>query len=86
MTIASKDRTELLVRALSLSDADRAKLAQELVDSLPSDYAWGDHMKPDLREEWITEARRRIAEIDSGETELIDGSEVMQRLREKFGA
>ncbi len=84
MAVSTPQRGELLVTALALPDCDRATLAQELIDSLPEDYDWASHLKPEHREAWTSEARQRVAEIDAGTATLMDGEEVLQRLREKF--
>jgi len=86
MSVTTPQRGELLGHALELPDCDRAKLAQELIDSLPETYDWVSHLKPEIREAWVEEARRRVSEIDEGTTTLLDGEEVMRRLREKFAS
>jgi hypothetical protein len=61
--------------ALSLSTDDRARLAQELLESL-------DTLPPDeLRKLWLDEAERRAAQIDRGEAVLVSGDEVARKAR-----
>jgi len=61
--------------AMGLPPEGRAALAEKLLDSLdgPQD--------PEIEAAWIAEAKRRIAEIDRGEAELIPAEEVFRTLR-----
>ena len=61
--------------ALSLPEAERAELAQDLMASLdgPAD--------PDVEKAWDVEILRRLAEIDSGTARLIDREEFSKRMR-----
>jgi hypothetical protein len=62
-------------QALSLSTDDRARLAQELLESL-------DTLPPDeLRKLWLDEAERRATQIDRGEAVLVSGDEVARKAR-----
>ena len=79
----SIDRGTLLEKALSLPEADRASLAQSLQDSLPETYDWVAHLRPDVRKSWSEEIQRRITEIDEGRAVMVDGEEVMRRLKER---
>lgn len=54
--------------ALRLPDEDRARLAQELLDSLPDD--------PSLMEDWSNELRRRSDEVDQGTADLVPWSDL----------
>jgi hypothetical protein len=45
----------------------------------------GEVSDPDVEAAWDTEIKRRIAEIDNGEVELLDFDEVMDEIREKYG-
>jgi len=56
---------------MNLTQSERAELAHNLVTSLDGS---SEH---DVEEAWDAEILRRLAEIDSGSTDLID--------REKFG-
>jgi putative addiction module component (TIGR02574 family) len=64
--------------ALSLSEAERAELAHNLVASLdgPAD--------PDVETAWDAEILRRLAEIDSGTANLIDREEFSRRMRARM--
>ena len=67
--------TERLIgQALALPPADRADLAALLFGSLD------DEPDPDVEAAWSEEIARRIAAIDSGETQLIPWAEVQRRL------
>jgi len=69
-----KVRTE----ALSLSESERAELAQSLVASLdgPADS--------DVDTAWDVEIMRRLADIDSGTAALIDREEFRRRMRARM--
>jgi putative addiction module component (TIGR02574 family) len=69
-----KVRTE----ALSLSEAERAELAHNLVASLdgPADA--------DAESAWDAEILRRLAEIDSGTATLIDREEFRRRMQARM--
>jgi putative addiction module component (TIGR02574 family) len=79
-----QNRGDLLCHLLSLSETDRATIAQELIDSLPNDYDWAAHLDPQVRDDWITEVRRRVDELEQGNATTVDGEEVMERLRKRF--
>ena len=70
--------SEKLIReAESLPIDERLKVVDSLLRSLhPPD--------PDIDRLWIAEARRRLDEVRSGNVQLIDGAQVMQKLRERF--
>jgi len=62
-------------QALSLSAKERARLAQELLDSI-------DNLAPhEVEALWLDEAERRAAEIDGGAAALISGEEIMEKAR-----
>jgi hypothetical protein len=59
------------------------KLEQRELEELEEDLR--QRIVPgEFTEEELAEFRRRIAAIDSGETELLDGEQVMRELRERF--
>ena len=66
---------ELSVRAKTLSAQDRARLVEELLDSLQGE--------PDTEVEnaWDREIERRVAEIESGSVKLIAAEEVHAEAR-----
>ena len=78
------DRGKLLEEALSLPEADRAYIAQSLQDSLPESYDWVAHLRPDIRQAWREEIQRRLKELDEGRAELVDGQELMRRLKDRY--
>ncbi len=63
---------------LSLSEAERAELARDLVQSLdgPTDTEVADL--------WDKEIARRLADIDSGSAKLIDREEFRRRIRARL--
>jgi len=61
--------------ALKLPAEDRARLAQELLDSL-------DEFPPqEIDRLWLEEAGRRAAQIDAGEVELVSAEDVDRKAR-----
>ncbi len=61
--------------ALHLSKKERAQLIQRLVLSLDAPS------EDELRSDWLLEARRRAAELDSGSVGAVPGDEVIQKAR-----
>ena len=63
---------------MSLSESERAELAQSLVASLdgPADS--------DVDTAWDAEIMRRLADIDSGTVALIDREEFRRRMRARM--
>lgn len=76
MSVSIENITET---ALSLPMADRAALADRLVESL-NEPGRSDA----VREAWIAEIRRRVADVKSGKAVLIDGPEGLARVRAKI--
>ena len=68
---------ELLTAALSLSEIERADLAESLLRSL--DPA----PDPSADQAWAAEIERRIQAIDRGEVNLTAWDEVMATMRER---
>jgi len=66
---------ELSARAKALSAEDRARLAEELLESLQGDP------DSDAEAAWDAEIDRRVAEIDSGAVRLIPAEEVHAEVR-----
>ena len=66
---------EILRAALSLQPAERAMLADHLLEGL----ATAEQKRIDAL--WAEEAERRLREIDEGRVATIDGELVMQELR-----
>ena len=66
---------EIFREAMTLSPEVRAELAERLIGSLAEDVS------PEITTAQLSEVRRRIAEVESGEAELIPGDEVLARAR-----
>jgi putative addiction module component (TIGR02574 family) len=66
---------EIFREAMTLSPEARAELAERLVESLTQDIS------PEISSAQLAEVRRRIAQVDSGEVELIPGDEALARVR-----
>lgn len=71
-----KVRTE----ALSLSKAERAELAHNLVASLDG------RADPDAETAWDAEILRRLAQIDAGTADLIDRVEFRRLMRARISS
>jgi hypothetical protein len=66
----------LLAQALRLSDAERGKLAIQLLRTLePEDE--DEVSKEEWEAAWSAEIDRRVREVDDGNAELLDGDEVL---------
>jgi putative addiction module component (TIGR02574 family) len=59
---------------LALSEAERAELAHDLLQSLDAPRDNG------TEEDWDREITSRIAEIDAGQAELVDRAEFRKRI------
>ena len=69
---------EITAAALALSDDERAALADQLVESL-------DPLEDEaILGLWVEEAKHRLAELDSGRVEPIDGEQVLKEVRESL--
>ncbi len=66
---------ELSARAKTLSPEDRARLAEELLDSLQ------EESDADTGAAWEREIERRVAEIESGAVKLIPAEDVHAEAR-----
>ena len=66
---------EIFRDAMALPPDARAELTERLVESLAQDIS------PEITEAQLAEVRRRIAQVESGEVELIPGDEVLPRVR-----
>ena len=65
---------EVFDAALALSEADRAQLAERLVESLDGEVA------VDAEEAWAAEIERRLAKIDAGEAKMLSLDDAVARL------
>ena len=66
---------EIFRDAMALTPDARAELTERLVESLALDIS------SEVTEAQLAEVRRRIAQVESGEVELIPGDEVLARAR-----
>ena len=67
---------QILEEVEQLSAAERAELADRIVESLAHEIL------PETAAAQISEVRRRIAEVESGHVGLIPGEEAMVRVRQ----
>jgi putative addiction module component (TIGR02574 family) len=67
--------SELLEKALALSEQDRGVIINRLINSLDEGPA-----EAGVEEAWASEIERRVDEIRSGKAEMISGEEVRRRL------
>jgi putative addiction module component (TIGR02574 family) len=74
----TQQAAELLQKALSLSDQERAELACSLIDSLDATVDEG------VEEAWDEEIARRIHDIDSGKVKAVPWDEVKNRISSKL--
>jgi hypothetical protein len=70
---------ELSARARTLTREDRARLAEELLDSLQ------EASDPDAEAAWEQEIARRVADIESGVVKLIAAEDVHAEARRLIG-
>ncbi|MBU1189342.1 MAG: addiction module protein [Gammaproteobacteria bacterium] len=63
---------------LALSEPERAELAHDLIQSLDSPRENG------VEEAWEREISRRIGEIDAGQADLVERTELRKRIRVKL--
>lgn len=66
---------QLLEQAKRLSDAERAELADQLVEGL------GLSVPKEIEESQFAEVRRRIAQVEAGEVKMIPGDEALAQVR-----
>jgi putative addiction module component (TIGR02574 family) len=66
---------ELFREALSLPIEIRTELTERLIASLAEDIS------PEISEAQLKEVRRRIQELDSGQTKVVPGEDVLARVR-----
>ncbi len=70
--------TELLQKALSLSEEERAELAGSLIESLDTT------IDEAAEAAWNQEIARRISDLDSGKAKTIPWKEVRSRISSKL--
>ena len=61
--------------AMALPPEARAELTERLIESLAQDVS------PEITHLQLAEVRRRIAQVESGEVELVPGDEALARVR-----
>lgn len=66
---------EIFRDAMALPADVRAALTERLVESLAQDIS------PEITTAQLAEVRRRIAQVESGEVELVAGDEALARIR-----
>jgi putative addiction module component (TIGR02574 family) len=66
--------------ALSLPPETRVELAEAIWASLPDEPLEAE-LDEDIQSAWISEAQRRMAEVEAGNVKLVPGDEVLKRLR-----
>jgi putative addiction module component (TIGR02574 family) len=71
---------EIFRDAMALPPEACADLTERLVESLPQDVS------PEITQAQLAEVRRRIAQVESGEVELIPGDEALARVRRLLDA
>ena len=76
MPVSAELRRELL----NLPPEEREALADELYDSIDEEEA----RDPDWENAWAKEIQSRIADVEEGRVELIDGDEVHRGSRAKY--
>jgi putative addiction module component (TIGR02574 family) len=76
MALAAQNLQELREQALSLPHSTRARLAQELLESLEPENEKLDAL-------WAEEAEHRFDEIKSGQVRALSGAQVLQRVRNR---
>ena len=74
----SESANDILKKALSLSENDRAALAGALIESLEGEA------DPGAEAAWDAEIKRRVAELDAKSVETVPWSQVRERLFRGF--
>ena len=74
----SETAEQLLRKALSLNERDRASLAGALIESLNTE------LEPGAEQAWDAEIERRVRELESHSVETVPWSKVRERLFRGF--
>jgi putative addiction module component (TIGR02574 family) len=74
----ARDAGQLLKDALDLQPAERAALADSLLESLDT------AVDQDAEESWHREIEHRVAEIDTGAVRMVPWEEAERQLRAKL--
>jgi Putative addiction module component len=67
---------QLTKELLSLPNAERALIAEKLIESLEFD------IDPEIQAAWTTEAKKRRDEIKNGSVQTIQGDEALAQVRQ----
>ena len=70
----SKAAHDVFDEAMALSEEDRGRLAEKLVESLDAS------VDPGAEEAWTAEIQRRLARIEAGQAKSVSMSEAVARL------
>lgn len=68
--------SEVFEAALALSEEDRGRLAEQLVQSLEPE------VDPDVEGAWSAEIERRLARADAGQAKTVTMNEAIARLQQ----
>lgn len=74
------DREQVLAKALSLSAADRAFVADALEQSLPHE----GFATPEIAAAWAAEVERRIEAFERGDIKAVDADVAIERMRDQI--
>ena len=69
---------KILEGALALPDDERRRIAELLLDSIPTQDA------QEIETAWVTEALRRADELERGDAEALDGRSVLEELKARL--
>ena len=75
----SDPTAELATKASSLPPEERARLAEQLLESLQ------ESPSAEVEAEWDLEIQRRIAALDSGASQALPAAEVFAQVRRALG-
>ena len=68
----------LLHEAMALPADERARLADQLLDSLDAE------VQPEIEAAWVAEIERRIKSIDEGRVKLFPAEDVFRELKDRL--
>jgi len=74
------DREQVLEKALSLSAADRAFVADALEQSLPHE----GFATPEVAAAWAAEVERRIEAFERGDVKAVDADTAIEQMRNQM--
>lgn len=70
---------DLIAEAMSLPVEERAMVIDSLLKSL-------NPPETDIDKKWIAVAKRRLAELRSGQVQPVPGDEVFKKIRDRFSS